>query len=47
MCRAMKSCCKNMTPVTFQGLSDCYSRPYHDERARLNMESITAISGKG
>jgi len=45
----MKPCCKNMTPVTFQGLSNRNSRPYpyHDEPAQLNMELITATGSKG
>ena len=43
----MKSCCKNMTPVTFQGFSNCNSRPYYnDEPSQLNMESIATIGSK-
>ena len=49
MSSAMKPCCKNMTPVTFQGLSNRNSRPYpyHDEPAQLNMEWITATWQQG
>jgi len=43
---AMKSCCKNMTPVTFQRISNRNFHPYHDEPAQLNMESITAIAAR-
>ncbi|HEY6287888.1 MAG TPA: hypothetical protein VIW48_00430 [Nitrospiraceae bacterium] len=35
-----------MTPVTFQGLSNPNSRPYHDEPAQLSMGSITAIGAR-
>ena len=46
LCGNMESCCKNMTPVTFQGLLNRNSFPYHDDPIQLKMESIIVIGNE-